>query len=250
MPEIDTYQYESMNIPPIIAHRGASGYAPENTLRAFLKARELGAEMIEFDVKLSADGEPIIMHDDNLKRTTDQKGPSAAFSLAELKKMDAGRWFSRKFKGERVPTLTETLALMRDVGLSANIEIKPCPGRAKETAIAVLTRVNEYWTDDLPPPLFSSFDLDVLAFLRELSPDIELGLVLYGWREDWYQLVQEYRCVSLSLNYAAVTQSRIAEVKKSNILLLVYTVNRKRRAMKLLKQGVDAIFTDYPDLVL
>lgn len=239
-----------MNIPPIIAHRGASGYTPENTLCAFQKARELGAEMIEFDVKLSADGEPVIMHDDNLKRTTDSKGPCAAFSLAELKKLDAGRWFSKKFKGEQIPTLVETLSLMSRIGLSANIEIKPCPGRGPETAVTVLSRVNEHWPDTLPPPLYSSFDLDVLACLRELSPDIHLGLLLHTWREDWHELIEKFQCTSLNINYAALTQARIETIKKTNILLLVYVVNRKRRALKLLKQGVDAIFTDYPDLLL
>lgn len=239
-----------MNIPPIIAHRGASAYAPENTLTSFLKARELGVQMIEFDVKLSSDGEPIIMHDDNLKRTTNAKGPCAEHSLSELKKLDAGIWFSRKFKGERIPTLTETLAMMAEIGLSANIEIKPCPGMAKETAVRVLSRVNEYWPDDLPPPLFSSFNLDVLDCLRELSHDIHLGLLLYGWQDDWKSLAEKYQCLSVHINYQALNQARIDEIKGADKLLLVYGVNRKRRALKLLKQGVDAIFTDYPDLLL
>lgn len=239
-----------MDIPPIIAHRGASGYAPENTLTAFQKARELGAEMIEFDVKLSADGEPVILHDDDVKRTTNSKGECQALSLSDLKKLDAGRWYGKKFKGETIPTLTETIALMGEVGLSANIEIKPSKGQAQETAVTVLSRVNEYWPESLPPPLFSSFDLEVLECLRTLSPDIHLGLLLYGWRDDWEELAEKFQCVSVNINYQALNKSRIEEIKASNYLLLVYVVNRKRRALKLLKLGVDAIFTDYPDLLL
>jgi glycerophosphoryl diester phosphodiesterase len=239
-----------MDIPPVIAHRGASAYAPENTLIAFQKARELGVSMIELDVKLSQDGEPVVLHDDDVKRTTDGKGECHSFPLSSLKQLDAGRWFGRKFKGERIPTLTESIALMGELGIGANIEIKPNKGQGRETAVTVLSRVNEYWPDTLPPPLFSSFDLDVLDCLRSLSPDINLGLLLYGWREDWRALAEKYQCVSVHINYQALTKKRIEEIKLSPFLLLVYVVNRPRRALKLLKMGVDAIFTDYPDLLL
>src|SRR3990167_7450135 len=112
-------------LPPVIAHRGASAYAPENTLAAFRKAHDLGIQWIEFDVMLSADHVPIIFHDNLLDRTTNGRGEVGDFSFKALHELDAGAWFNPKFSGEHIPSLQDTVAFLRQTGMAANIEIKP-----------------------------------------------------------------------------------------------------------------------------
>ena len=117
-----------MKPPRLIGHRGAKAVAPENTLASFRKAAEYGADCIEFDVRLCADGVPVIFHDNTLERTSDGVGRAADLDLAALKEFDAGGWFARELFGETIPTLPETIVLCRDLGLGMNIEMKPIPG--------------------------------------------------------------------------------------------------------------------------
>ncbi len=113
-----------MKYTKILAHRGASAYAPENTMAAFKKAIEMNADGIELDVHLSKDGYIVIIHDERVDRTTDGKGEVKDFSLDELKKLDAGSWFSDEYKGEKIPTLEELLSLIKNTEIYLNIEIK------------------------------------------------------------------------------------------------------------------------------
>ena len=146
-----------MQIPKIIAHRGASGYAPENTLTAFKKAKALGASMVEFDVMLSLDSEAVVIHDENIKRTTNGKGLVNSFTLRELKNFDAGLWFSKKSKGETIPSFKDVLILLDEIGLTANIEIKPIAGDEAETVAVVMSTLNQYWPYEQDLLLISSF---------------------------------------------------------------------------------------------
>ena len=115
-------------LPRVIGHRGAAAAAPENTLVSLQKAKELGASWVEFDVKLTRDGVPILMHDERLERTTDGRGEVALTTLNDLQKLDAGGWFGPAFRGEPVPTLEAALALCAELGLGINVEIKPVRG--------------------------------------------------------------------------------------------------------------------------
>ena len=116
--------------PPVIAHRGASVYAPENTLAAFTKAAQLNIKWVEFDVMQAACGEPIIFHDETLDRTTNAKGDVSQQPYAYLQTLDAGTWFHPRFAGERIPTLKQVLQFLRDTKIAANIEIKALPKNA------------------------------------------------------------------------------------------------------------------------
>ena len=147
----------------IIGHRGAAAYAPENTLAAFDKARELGCHLIEFDVMLSADGEAFVFHDENLKRTTNGRGEIGLVTAEYVRSLDAGRWYSKQFRGEKIPTLREVIEWLTVSKVQANIEIKPYPGFTEQTTIAVLTHINRYWPQDKELPVVSSFDLDALT---------------------------------------------------------------------------------------
>lgn len=234
---------------PVIAHRGASAYAPENTMTAFDMALACGAQWVEFDVMLSQDKEPIVFHDETLTRTTNGKGRVGELDSAYLLSLDAGSWFSKKFKEEKIPHLREVLKWLAFSSMQANIEIKPYPGTAEETAVALLSHLHRYWPIENPLPLVSSFDETALFTCRNLTPELPLGLLLDTWDEDWQERAEALSCTSIHLNHRILNEDRIYQMKEAGYLVLAYTVNRKRLAEKLLARGVDAIFTDYPDLL-
>lgn len=236
-------------IEKIIGHRGASAYAPENTLAAFNQALSLGCRYLEFDVMVSADGEPFVFHDDTLKRTTNGQGEVGRVTAEYLQSLDAGRWFSRRFRGEKIPHFREALEWLTFSNVHANIEIKPYPGTTEQTTVAVLSHINRYWPQNKPLPLVSSFDLAALTLCRSLAPEMPLGLLLDEWDKDWLQKAKDLQCYSVHFNKRALTAARVKEVKKEGYGLLVYTVNRRRLAKKLFEWGVDAVFSDYPDLL-
>lgn len=233
----------------VIGHRGAAAYAPENTLIGFETAYQRGCRFIEFDVMLNADAEPFIFHDENLRRTTNARGEFSLASSEELKSLDAGRWFSKKFAGEKIPSLREVLLWLAASDMQANIEIKPYPGFAVPTTIATLTHINRYWPQDKALPLISSFNIDVLRLCQSLAPEMPLGLLLSKWQDNWTELAEELRCYSVHLSLNAVTQARVNQIKEKGYAVCVFTVNSKRKALKLLGWGVDAVFSDYPDLL-
>lgn len=236
-------------LPPVIGHRGARGHAPENTLAGLARARELGALWVEFDVKLTADGVPILMHDDTLKRTTDGRGDVAARSLAEIRALDAGRWFSASFAGEGVPTLDEAMAFLASRGMGANVEIKPCPGRAEETGAVVARALAARWMGMALPPFVSSFSAAALAAANRAAPDIPRGLVADRVPADWGAQLAELGCATFHLHERRITEDRVRAVRDAGYRMLAYTVNDAARARKLLDWGVESIITDYPERI-
>ncbi len=218
-------------------------------MSAFKKALELGCRWIEFDVMLSEDGEPFVFHDESLKRTTNGQGSLANKSAKELLALDAGKWFSKQYRGEKIPTLPEVLKWMQASEVQGNIEIKPTPSKTEETTVAVLTSLNRYWANDKSLPLLSSFEFEALKLCRNLSPEAPLGLLLDKWDKSWHKMADEIQCVSIHLSAKAANKVRIAEIKDKGYKVFVYTVNRRRLAHKLFEWGVDAIFSDYPDLL-
>lgn len=233
----------------IIAHRGASAYAPENTMTAFNKALRLGVRFIELDVMLSADGQPFIFHDENLKRTTNGRGEFGRVNADYLQSLDAGLWFSKQFQYEKIPTLLTVLEWLLANDVHANIEIKPYPGTMEQTTVAVLTHLNRYWPADKTLPLISCFDRAALTLCRSLSPEMPLAFILHEWQDDWLQNARKLDCFSIHLSHFIATKARVQAIKAEGYRVFVYTVNRLRLAQKLMGFGVDAIFSDYPDLL-
>ncbi len=233
----------------VIAHRGASAYAPENTLAAFDKALALGSRFIEFDVMCSADGVPFIIHDDSLKRTTTGKGEVGKVDAAYLESLDAGSWFSKQFKGQKIPSFKDVLKWLTFSQVQANIEIKPFPGAEEQTTTAVLSELHRYWPHEKPLPLISSFSWDVLNLCRSIAPEMPLGLLLHHWEDEWLQKAKQLECYSININRRILTEARAKAIKNEGYVLCSYTVNRKRLANKLFSWGVDAVFSDYPDLL-
>jgi len=233
-------------IPPVIAHRGSASRAPENTILAFKAALEDGARWIETDVKLTSDGVPILMHDDTLDRTTNGKGLVADMMWSDIKNLDAGTWFGAAFGETRVPVLGELLSLAREAGLRLNLELKPCPGRARATAMVVLIEAAKLWPEAEPVPLISSFDIEALSIAAQLHPDWPRGLLLDEWREDWRELVSKTNATTLNLNVDLLTPERLLMFRKAQMPVLAYTVNESMTAQELIKSGVSAVFTDNP----
>ena len=230
----------------VIAHRGASADAPENTLAAFAAARDRGARWIETDVKLSSDGVPIIMHDDTLERTTNGSGPVADHSWHELQRLDAGGWFGPAFQGEAIPTLAQTLAFARGANMRLNLELKPCPGRTQATTMVTLIEAAKLWPAEAPPILISSFDIDALIIASRLHPDWPRGLLLDTWRPDWRDLAAQTQASAIHVNAELATPAHIQAFADAGFPTLAYTVNDTATADRLWQAGTRAVFSDKP----
>ncbi|MDH3229033.1 MAG: glycerophosphodiester phosphodiesterase [Alphaproteobacteria bacterium] len=235
------------SLPPVMGHRGAKGHAPENTLAGIEKAAALGCRWVEFDVKLTADNHIILMHDDELDRTTDGKGPVAGATLEEIRKLDAGRWFSADLTGEQVPTLDEAMQALAARGMSANIEIKASKGREAETGAAVAKAIAERWMNGSPPPFVSSFSLDSLAAAREVAPQVPRALLTLVFLPGWAAQMAQLGCATFNVLDRLITEKRVRAVREAGYRMLAFTVNDPRRAGDLLSWGVESVITDYPD---
>lgn len=236
----------------VIAHRGASAYAPENTHSAFKMAIQMKAEMIELDLLLSKDGIPVVIHDELLKRTTGEKGNVSDYTLAELKEMETGAWSNEQFKGEPLPTLEEVLAYTKDV-IAVNIEIKH--DAVTDTAQdGIVDKALElvYQAKMQDQVIFSSFDYRVMEHLNELDPNISKAL-LYEKRQSGSlspkQLVEKYAVDAFNCSYKELTEEWISELTSNNIPFFVYTVNEPELMEKITKAGARGIFSDYPDVL-
>ena len=231
-------------LPRVIGHRGACSEAPENTIASIRRAKQLGALWVEFDVKLTREGVPILMHDERLERTTSGRGRVADHTLAAIRELDAGAWFAPAFAGEAVPTLKEALATCAELGLGINVEIKPCPGREAETARITVETLLEHWPEDRPAPLISSFAPVCLAVARDLAPAVPRGYLAGSLPARWREQLDAYGCSTLHLNDRRTSARQRAAVLAAGVPLLLYTVNDPGRARELLGTGVKALFTD------
>ncbi|WP_354684860.1 glycerophosphodiester phosphodiesterase [Cupriavidus necator] len=235
--------------PRHIAHRGAGKLAPENTLAAFRHGASFGYRMFEFDVKLSADGKPVLMHDATLDRTTSGKGRVDALTLAELAQLDAGGWHSAAYAGEPVPTLAAIARYTQANGLMANIEIKPVPGTEERTGAAVALDAQSLWSGAAVPPLLSSFSEQALAAAARVAPDLPRALLLDKLPADWPERLRRLGCVALDVNHRELDASVIAAAHAAGYRVLSYTVNDPARAAQLLEWGLDGLITDAVDRI-
>jgi glycerophosphoryl diester phosphodiesterase len=235
--------------PTVIAHRGDKAHAPENTLAAFGVAAESGADAIEFDVKLTADGQVIVLHDQTVDRTTDGKGMASRLPYSALQDLDAGGWFSEQFRGEKIPTLD---MVFETVGkrLAMNVELTNYATPADDLVSKVVELVNRHGLQERV--LFSSFFTSNLRKTRSLLPGVPCGLLTmsgllgfwgrsFGWRGDYFAIHPALEDTNPEL---------ISRVHATGKRVHVWTVNTEDDLNSMVGYGVDAIFTDDPGLVL
>ncbi len=242
----------ALKIPKVIGHRGARAYAPENTVVSIETAASLGVEWVELDVKLTKDGIPIIFHDDELGRTTNGTGLVAQTTYEDLRDLDAGSWFGDSFVATRIPTLEEAVDAILKHDLGFNMEIKPCPGREKETAEVALDYLSRVW-DDPSKILISSFQHVSLEAAMDLAPDWARGLLIdddIPLLENWKELADYLDVKTLNIGKKLINQQLVEEVMDLELPLLVYTVNDPMMARAMQKLGVDSFFSDNPDVIM
>lgn len=233
----------------VIAHRGASGVAPENTMAAFVQAFTLGADMIELDVHLSRDGEVVVIHDDTLERCTNGRGYVVDHTLAELKKLDAGSWFGAGFAGERVPSLDEVLLWAKDK-IRVNIEIKIGhlgPYSMDELADRTLARVEERGM--VEQVLFSSFYPPALERIKAANSRAQVALLLNRpWRDVEEVILTPYATLNCARD--TLTREAVLAAQRRGFKLNVWTVNEEREMAWFLELAVDGIITNYPERLI
>lgn len=239
----------TLKLPKIIGHRGACGYAPENTLESVKTAADIGATWVELDVKLTKDDIAIIFHDDDLDRTTNGSGLVADTLYEDIKQLEAGSWFADSFAGIKIPTLEEMLELLIDLDLGLNLEIKPCPGREVQTAEAALDILSRYW-DNPDKLLISSFQHVSLEVAKDMAPEWPRGLLLDDeWPPNWAELAEYLEASSINVNGNLVSREQVESIIDFGAPILAYTINDPHRFRTLQSWGVDGVFTDVPDVI-
>ena len=209
----------------------------------------MGVDWVELDVKLTKDQVPVLFHDDDLERTTGVQGPIAEMDYADLKELDAGSWFGESFIGVKIPTLEEAVEVLLERNLGLNLEIKPCPGRERETAEAALDILSQIW-DDHQRLLISSFQHVSLEAAQEVAEDWNRGLLLPAeWPENWAELADYLKVSSVNIDGNACTREQVESVIDMDLPVLAYTINEPDRARFLQSWGVDCFFSDTPDVL-
>lgn len=234
----------------VIAHRGFSGRAPENTLVALEMAMDIKADMAEIDVGLTRDGHVVVLHDDTLDRTTDGKGLLSAATLEEVRQLDAGSWFAPEFAGEPVPTLGEVLDLVRGKML-LNIEVKT-EAVTDTAAGGIVDKVLElvHDRDMLGQIVISSFDPRALAHARQLEPRVKTASLYNHDLHKGQSPLEVMAAVGsngFNTRQKRITQQIVTACHRHRRPVAVYTVNTEKTMERLIALGVDALFTDYPD---
>ena len=241
--------WNNLHLPIVFAHRGDEAHAPENTLSAFKQAVEKGTDGIEFDVKLTADGQVVVLHDQSVDRTTNGTGNVAKLSFAALRELDAGKQFPGQFPGEKIPTLDE---VFETVGkrVYMNIELKNYPTPFDLLVPKVTDIIKKHSMEERV--LFSSFLSLSLQKARKLLPDVPRGLLTipgwmgawgrtFGWRGDYTALNPPMVDINIGL---------INQVHASGKRVIVWTVTAEEDIKRMIGLGVDGIITGDPALVL
>jgi glycerophosphoryl diester phosphodiesterase len=236
-------------LPPVIAHRGAAGAAPENTLAAIRLAATHGAPWVELDVRLSADGRCVVFHDETLKRVCGRPGRIDETPLAVLAHLDAGSWFDDAFADQTIPTLEQALDTLADLGLGAVIEIKPAPGAEARLTDGVLKALAEHGPA-AAPVVVSSFEAKIVAHLRHRAPNVRRALNGRRFSRALLNRAKELDCVSLHLRHDRLRRPGVERIKNRGLQLAVWSVEATGRAGELWRWGVDAIITRTPDVIM
>jgi glycerophosphoryl diester phosphodiesterase len=228
----------------VVGHRGALGYAPENTMASFEKGVECGADLLELDVHLTADGELAVIHDDDVSRTTDGRGAVRTMTLAELWRLDAGGWFNERYRGERMPSLADVLAWARSrVELLVEIKGGPLPAPGIEEKVVAAVRAHRM----LDHVMVISFHHESVKRVKELEPSLATGILYSARLVDTVGAARAARADSVRPGWAYWTAELVEEVHAAGLVAHAWNANDEARMEYLVKLGVDSVGTDYPD---
>ncbi|MBV6272052.1 glycerophosphodiester phosphodiesterase [Alcaligenaceae bacterium CGII-47] len=240
-----THNHPAWPYPAIIAHRGAGLHAPENTLASMRLGVQHGFTMVEYDVKLSADEVPILLHDDTMDRTSNSTGRASSLSFRELSNVDFGAWHGAAYAGEPIATLYAIACFTQANGVHSNIEIKPSTGQEARTGELVAARAAALWQHANLPPLLSSFSEIALDAARAASPQLPRALLIEGpIPRDWHNRMRALGCQGINIDDRETSRELVEEILARGCTLAVWTVNTPQRARELLQWGCHAIFTD------
>ncbi len=229
-----------------IAHRGASGYAPENTLAAFRRAVSLGVTFIETDLHLTRDAHFVAIHDETVNRTTTGQGVVQHMTLAEIRRLDAGSWFGSEFMGERIPTLPEVLEFARKHDVVFYLELKPSGFWGGEHALISALRD----ASEIARAVIISLDPSILEGLRAIEPTLMTGLLHDGKIENPLDKAQEIGARQVAVREDLVTPNFLSEAHRRDLQVICWTINNPAHMRLLGTAGVDGIMSDYPDRLL
>lgn len=240
--------------PLIIAHRGHGVAAPENTLSAYKLAKEAGAEMIETDVNITKDGHLVIMHDWKLGRTTNQKGPVHEYSLDELRRMEAGSWFDKKYTGEKIPTVEEAIKFAQENNIYMCFEVK---GGNPDRALEISTRLVDNFKrkDTFEWAFMSSYFHDSLLEAKRLAPqlmlaperipdDVEPDL------DEAFRQVRSLNAQVLQIHYKYLYPHILKAMREEGIALWAWPTTTEEEIVPAIKTGADAVMGDDPTLAV
>ena len=194
--------------PRVVAHRGGGALAPENTLGAIRLGAAMGFKGVEFDVMLAGDGTPVVIHDETVDRTTDGRGKVSKMTYAELSRLKIE-------KKEKIPKFEEAGRLCRELGIWANVEIKPAVGHERATGDAVARMASDLWRGADLPPVLSSFSIEALEAARDAAPELPRGYLVSKVPEDWRDTMQRLACVALHCNFKALDKALAAEIHQA-----------------------------------
>jgi glycerophosphoryl diester phosphodiesterase len=237
----------------VVAHRGSSGSAPENTMAAFEIALQSGADIIECDVRLTRDGEVVVFHDRNLNRTTNGDGPVESRTLGELKSLDAGSWFGAKFRGEQIPTLGEVLRLL-DNRAFLNIELKAdFRQRSRNTLLqkCVLEILRGSCAERRV--FLASFNHRMMYEIKEKHPEFKTAIIYKAVRDlaaRPSRLVSRARADAFVCGRWWLRSRLLDDLHNHHIPLFVYTINKERDVEKMKRRHIDGVITNYPEIVV
>ena len=236
-------------LPRVFAHRCGGALAPENSLSGLRIAAALGCRAVEFDVMLSADGSPWLIHDETLESTTNGVGRVSETPDLVLRGLDAGSYRHPAFVGEALPTFEQAALLCRELGLMVNVEIKPATGLEALTGAVVARRILALW-DGAPLPLVSSFSALTLTAARHVAPRLPLGALWVRPPVDWVRQLESLRGYSLHCAWDMLDNDVLDAAQARAIPVLCYTVNDRLAAEALYARGVSSVFSDRIDTMI
>lgn len=235
-----------MNKPLVIAHRGASFYAPENTIVAYEKAVKMEADAIEIDVHKSKDGELIVCHDEKVDRTTNGKGYIKDLTVKEIKKLDAGNWFDEKYSTAKIPLLEEVLQFVKKENILLNIELKNGPIFYENIEEDLVNIIKEYQLEE--KVLISSFNHYSLLKIKMLAPEIKTGILYIGGLVAPWEYAKKVKANAIHPLFFTINKDIVRASINNGILVNPFTVNDKEELTLMAKIDVSGIITDRPDI--